>query len=81
MPPRVLAGILLWAGCAAPRCRARRGHRLRTGGGGGARHVRFRSPDDADSALNAVYAQARGELQAQATDGSCSRCARPNSSW
>ena len=32
--------------------------------------------DDADSALNAVYAQARGELKAQATDGSCS-AARP----
>ena len=31
--------------------------------------------DDADSALNAVYVQARDELKAQAADGSCSRCA------
>jgi len=79
MPPRVLAGILLWAGlCGASVAaeRAAAGIDCAQASGGYERDMCDSDRlDDADRALNAVYAQARGELKAQATDGSCSRCA------
>ncbi|WP_339327258.1 hypothetical protein [Stenotrophomonas maltophilia] len=86
MLPRVLACIALWAGvCGASIAaeRAAAGIDCAQATGGYERDMCDSDRlDDADSALNAVYVQARGELKAQAADGSCSPAAqRPNSSW
>ena len=79
MLPRVLASLALWAslcGVAQAGDRSAEGIDCAQATGGYERDMCDSDRlDDADHELNAVYAQARDELNAQAADGSCSRCA------
>ncbi|HDS1039243.1 TPA: DUF1311 domain-containing protein [Stenotrophomonas maltophilia] len=75
---RILAGIMLCGGlCGAGTAAesASQGIDCAQASGGYERDMCDSDRlDDADNELNAVYAQARSELKAQAADGSCSRC-------